>query len=304
MNIIITGGTGFIGSYLVNHFVKQGHKVVIFDRFNYASDMRRINSPAEIVFCDLRAPLTDLHIRYIDRSHIVLHLAASTHVDRSIEDPLSFVYDNVLGTAHLLEAVRKVKQKLLYFSTDEVFGPAPEGTNYKEWDRYNSGNPYAATKAGAEELCLAYANTYNLHIGITHCMNVYGAGQNQEKFIPLCFEKCRIGEEVLIHADKECKQSGSRYWIHALDVCSAIDFLLNVQFTKGQKYNIVGAEELTNEEVYLKIAKQVGCKPNYKLVDYHSSRPGHDLRYALDGSKMAELGWTPSISFDEGLTLM
>ena len=192
--------------------------------------------------------------------------------------------------------------KILYFSTDEVFGPAPEGVAYKEWDRYNSGNPYSATKAGAEELCLAYANTYGLDLMITHTMNVFGERQHPEKFIPMVIRKVRDGECVTIHSNSDRTKAGSRHYIHARDVVDAVLTLFEQGGEKGEKYNIVGERELDNLELAQEIAKIVGKELHYNMVDFHSARPGHDLRYALDGTKMREeFGWEPKLKVTERL---
>jgi dTDP-glucose 4,6-dehydratase len=198
-------------------------------------------------------------------------------------------------------------ERFIYFSTDEVFGPAPDGIKYKENDRYNSTNPYSATKAGAEELAVAYENTYGLPIYITHTMNVFGERQHPEKFIPMCIKKIRDGEVVTIHSDSTKTIPGSRHYIHAEDVSSAILFLLNYEGTfeptwgnaKCPKFNIVGSEELNNLELANIIANAQGKELKYQMVDFHSSRPGHDLRYALDGDKMKSLGWEPVKSVRE-----
>ena len=165
----------------------------------------------------------------IGKVDIILHLAAGSHVDRSIEYPMEFVLDNVVGTANILEFARKTNKNLdrfIYFSTDEVFGPAPKGIDYKENDRYNSTNPYSATKAGGEELAVAYQNTYGLPIYITHTMNVFGERQHPEKFIPMSIKNIRDNKLVSIHSDKSRTIPGSRHYIHAEDVSEAILFLL------------------------------------------------------------------------------
>ena len=262
----------------------------------------------KIVFHDLKSELNPWIRKEIGEVNIILHLAAGSHVDRSIEFPIEFVMDNVLGTANILEYARYINnnsslEKFVYFSTDEVFGPAPDGINYKENDRYNSTNPYSASKASGEELSVAYENTYNLPVIITHTMNVFGERQHPEKYIPMCIKKIRDGDTVTIHSDKTKKIAGSRHYIHAEDVSEALLFLLNSKIKKEvdwggakcPKFNIVGAEELTNLELAEIIAKSQNKKLNYEMVDFHSSRPGHDLRYALSGDKMKSLGWTPKI---------
>ena len=166
---------------------------------------------------------------------------------------------------------------------------------------------YSATKAGGEELAVAYENTYNLPIYITHTMNVFGERQHPEKFIPMCIKRARDGEVVTVHSDKTKTIAGSRHYIHAEDVSSAILFLLNYEGTfeptwgnaKCPKFNIVGSEELDNLELATIIAEAQGKELKYEMVDFHSSRPGHDLRYALDGNKMKELGWVPAKSVRE-----
>ena len=243
---------------------------------------------------------------------IILHLAAGSHVDRSIDYPMEFVLDNVVGTANILNYAREINEskkfeRFVYFSTDEVFGPAPKGVDYNENDRYNSTNPYSATKAGGEELAVAYENTYNLPVYITHTMNVFGERQHPEKFIPMCIKKIRDGESVTIHSDKTKQIPGSRHYIHAEDVAEAIYFLLTNKIennsdyggAKCPKFNIVGAEELNNLELAQIIADTQQKELKHEMVDFHSSRPGHDLRYSLSGEKMKKLGWSPSIKLTE-----
>jgi dTDP-glucose 4,6-dehydratase len=313
--VLITGGAGFIGHHLVEHILKNTNwEIVILDRLDISGCLERLRdldiwekekSRVKFIWWDLKAGLNGFVAGDIGEVDYILHLAASTHVDRSISDPISFVMDNVVGTANILEFARKQSslKSFLYFSTDEVFGPAPAGVAYKENDRYNSGNPYAASKAGGEELALSYSNTYGLPVIITHTMNVFGERQHPEKFIPLVIQKVLDGRNVLIHANKNCTKSGSRYWIHARNVAGAIFFLLKrANPCCGQKFNIVGEREVDNLEMAQFIAKVLGKPLNYEMVDFHSSRPGHDLRYALDGSKMAVLGWKLPFSFEESLT--
>ena len=318
--VLITGGAGFIAHHLIYHILKTTNwKIVSLDRLDYSGNLNRLDkillslndkerARVKIVFHDLKSELNPWIRKEIGEVNIILHLAAGSHVDRSIEFPIEFVMDNVLGTANILEYARYINnnsslEKFVYFSTDEVFGPAPDGINYKENDRYNSTNPYSASKASGEELSVAYENTYNLPVIITHTMNVFGERQHPEKYIPMCIKKIRDGDTVTIHSDKTKKIAGSRHYIHAEDVSEALLFLLNSKIKKEvdwggakcPKFNIVGAEELTNLELAEIIAKSQNKKLNYEMVDFHSSRPGHDLRYALSGDKMKSLGWTPKI---------
>ena len=254
--VLVTGGAGFIGHHVVQHLLeKTDYDVVSLDRLDISGDINRLadvvkkdpgwKSRLRVVWHDLKAPLNELVCAKIGDVSYVLHLAASSHVDRSIEDPMSFVMDNVVGTCNILDYARvKLRDSLrlfLYFSTDEVFGPAPSSTRYKENDRYNSGNPYAASKAGGEELCVAYENTYGMPIAITHTMNVFGIRQHPEKFIPLVIRSVRDGKGITIHADSTCTIPGSRFYVSAEDVADAVLFLMK-NAKSGEKYNIVGPE--------------------------------------------------------------
>lgn len=314
--ILITGGAGFIAHHTVDYLLENtDYNIVTLDRLDYSGNLNRLNEVVEshpkserkrvrTVFHDLKADLNPQIVSTIGKVDIIAHLAAGSHVDRSIDYPMEFVQDNVVGTVNLLNYARQVDnlERFIYFSTDEVFGPAPEGIKYKENDRYNSTNPYSASKAGAEELVVAYENTYKLPAIITHTMNVFGERQHPEKYIPMCIKKARDGEKVTVHSNRELTKAGSRHYIHALDVADALYFLIKYDVdsmkpdyggAKCHKFNIVGGEELDNLELAKMIAAAQDKELNYEMVDFHSSRPGHDLRYALDGDKMKNMGWTP-----------
>ena len=322
---LITGGAGFIAHHLIAYLLKETDlEIVTLDRLDYSGNLNRLHDimltlpPAtrkrvKIVHHDLKAELNPLVRKEVGQVNYILHLAAGSHVDRSIEYPMEFVLDNVVGTCNILEFARRQDglSRFLYFSTDEVFGPAPVGVKYGEYDRYNSTNPYSATKAGGEELAVAYENTYKLPVYISHTMNVFGQRQHPEKYIPMCIRRVRDGQPVTVHSDATKTVAGSRHYIHAEDVASAVLFLLNTpasmantMISQGQcaKFNIVGAEELDNLALAQAIAAAQGKHLYYDMVDFHSSRPGHDLRYALDGAKMKSLGWQPQKSVRERLT--
>lgn len=310
--VIVTGGAGFIGSHVIEYILTNTDwTVTSLDRLDFSGSLRRLDeimvnphwkNRLKLVWHDLKAAINPLTTQDLNNCNYVLHLAAGSHVDRSIDFPLDFVMDNVVGTCNLLDWARTLPnlEKFLYFSTDEVFGPAPQGVYYSEWDRYNSGNPYSASKAGAEELCLAYANTYRMPIFITHTMNVFGIRQHPEKFIPLVMRKVLKDETVFIHANAECTEAGKRHYISTEDVANAVVFLIDKGIPKD-KYNIVGEREVDNLQLAQMIANIIGKPLNYKLVDFHSSRPGHDLRYALNGKKMQDLGWVPQKKVEERL---
>lgn len=314
--ILVTGGAGFIGHHLIHKLLNETDwNIVSLDRLDYSGNLNRLHEVVslypkieqkrvKIVHHDLKAELNPQIVSAIGKIDIIAHLAAGSHVDRSIDNPMEFVLDNVVGTTNLLDYARNLNSLELfaYFSTDEVFGPAPNKIKYKENDRYNSTNPYSASKAGAEELVVAYENCYKLPAIITHTMNVFGERQHPEKYIPMCIKRARDGELVTVHSNPEKTKAGSRHYIHASDVADALMFIYNYDLSKlkpdygnakCQKFNIVGGEELDNLELAKFIAEVQQKNLNYEMVNFHSARPGHDLRYALDGSKMKEMGWTP-----------
>jgi len=322
--VLITGGAGFIAHHLIKYIlVNTDWEVVSLDRLDFGGNLNRLDNilsdldkkdrrRVKVIFHDLKSEINPWIKKEIGDIDIILHLAAGSHVDRSIDYPMEFVLDNVVGTANVLDYARNIYNengldRFIYFSTDEIFGPAPIGVDYSENDRYNSTNPYSATKAGGEELAVAYENTYGLPVYITHTMNVFGERQHPEKFIPMCIKKIRDNQIVTIHSDKTKTIPGSRHYIHAEDVAEAICFLLTkkiqseVDFggAKCPKFNIVGSQEINNLELAKIIADTQGKNLNYKMLDFHSSRPGHDLRYSLSGTKMKNLGWTPSIKLTE-----
>lgn len=306
MKVLLTGGSGFIGHHVAKALQDIGAEITFLERLSFSGNLNRLTEigieRGQILHHDLRAPIGDLLKRQLgNQFDFILHLAALTHVDRAIEDPLSAAMDNVVATTNILQFARWQEScRFFYFSTDEVFGPAPKGILYKEWDRYRSTNPYAAAKAGGEEMALAFQNTYHLPVIITHTMNVFGERQHPEKFIPSTISKVRDGELVTIHADATKTIPGSRFYIHASAVAEALIFLLK-KGEFGEKYNIVGEREVDNLQLALAIADAQRQPLRSKLVDFHSSRPGHDLRYGLDGGKMRELGWVPKASFEASL---
>ncbi len=317
--VLITGGAGFIAHHVIDTILTETDwEVVSLDRLDFSGNLNRLHDVlkdnknkkrVKVVHHDLKAELNPMIENLIGKVEYILHLAAGSHVDRSIDNPLEFVYDNVVGTCNILNFARKQDrlERFVYFSTDEVFGPAPDTIKYKEMDRYNSTNPYSASKAGGEELCVAFENTYSIPMFITHTMNVFGERQHPEKYIPLCIRRIRDGDKIFIHADSDKVTPGSRHYIHAKDVADGLMFLLknNIKVDKDttgaklQKFNIVGKEEVDNYRLAASIAEIQNRPLNFELVDFHSSRPGHDLRYALDGSLMELLGWRPKYSFTD-----
>ena len=284
-------------------------EVIGLDGINYAGNLNRITDiesfkenedRVRLVFHDIRSPINDSVGHQIGQVDYVVHLAAETHVDRSLIDSKPFVLTNVVGTCNLLEYVKHNQPNLtkyVQFSTDEVFGPAPVGTDHKEWNPHRPSNPYSAAKAGADDLAFAFAHSFNLPIIITHTMNLFGERQNVEKFVPMTIRKIMNGEKVTIHGTEG--SVSTRKWIHCRNAADAILFLLD-KGIKEDKYNIVG-EEMDVLSMAKFIADKLGKELNYEYLDFHSTRPGHDLRYSLDGTKIAEMGWKAPIGFIESL---
>ena len=320
--ILITGGAGFIAHHVIDKILSTTDwEIITLDRLDFSGNLNRLKEVVSsypqieqkrvrVVHHDLKAELNPEISASIGKIDYISHLAAGSHVDRSITYPLEFVMDNMVGTANILDYARKLDylERFAYFSTDEIFGPAPKGVNYKENDRYNSTNPYSATKAGAEELVVAFENTYGLPSLITHTMNVFGERQNPEKYIPMVIKKVRDNDKVMVHSNSEKTIAGSRHYIHAEDVADALLFLYNYDIStikpdntgaKCQKFNIVGKDEIDNLQLAKFNAKTQDKDLNYEMVDFHSQRPGHDLRYALDGSKMEKMGWVPKSAYEQ-----
>ncbi len=321
-NVLITGGAGFIAHHIIAHIIKHTDwNITTIDRLDISGNLNRLHDilndfsvdekkRLKIVFHDLKAEINSQIRSEVGRPDIILHLAAASHVDRSIKYPMEFVNDNVVGTVNLLNFAKELKnlEKFVYFSTDEIFGNAPESISYSEYDRYNSTNPYSASKAAAEEFCVAYENTYKMPIYITHTMNVFGERQHPEKFIPMVIQKVRDNKKVIVHANEDKTKAGSRHYIHAQDVADGLMFILNLKNyshkgdfgnAKCPKFNLVGPEEIDNLTLAKMIAKTQNKELIYELVDNHSSRPGHDLRYSLSPKLLKQLGWEPKIKLSK-----
>lgn len=314
MRVLVTGSAGFVGHYVVDKIIKETDwDVVGLERLSFSGNLNRLKfSPRYTsIHHNLQSPISEILGKQIGKVDYIVHIAANSHVDRSIEDPLSFVMDNVVGTCNILNFARTLPDLkcFLYFSTDEVFGPAPNGVKFDEYDRYNSTNPYSATKAGGEELAVAFRNTYGIPVVVTHTMNVFGNSQHHEKFIPKCIRMINNGETIQIHSDETLTIPGSRHYIHGEDVADGVLFILNnlcpSKVSKSEvcpKYNLVGPEEVNNLELAQMIANIIGKPLKYELLNFHSSRPGHDLRYAISGDRLAKLGWVPKQSLRQRIS--
>jgi len=311
MRVLLTGGAGFIGSHIIEHIIRKTKwEIICVDKLSYSSkgwsrlsDSGMYTNPrVRCITWDLGTPFSEGLIQELGEIDIIIHMAAETHVDKSIAYPVECIRNNVMSTTYLLEYARTLKSLKIfqYFSTDEIFGPAPHGVNYKEWDPHRPTNPYSASKAASEDICLAYQNTYKLPVLITNLMNVFGERQFVEKFVPLLIKKVLNDEIVDIHTEPDGVTPGSRFYIHARNVAAAVLFILE-NGQPGEKYNITGEKEVNNLEMAQKVAAIIGKPLKYNLVSCHESRPGHDTRYALDGTKLFEMGWRLPITFDQSL---
>lgn len=314
--ILVTGGAGFIGSHVVRRLVKNypGYKIVNGDALTYAGNLENLkdieNQPN---YFFEKLDITDGNAVEVafQKHHFsaIIHLAAESHVDRSITDPLSFVKTNVLGTAILLNAARKFwkpgfEGNLFYHvSTDEVYGSLGETGFFTEETSYDPRSPYSASKASSDHFVMAYYHTYNLPVIISNCSNNYGSHHFPEKLIPLMINNIRNNKPLPVYG----KGDNVRDWLYVEDHAAAIDQLFH-KGRKGETYNIGGLNEWKNIDLVLLLCRIMDKKLNRaagsseKLITYVKDRPGHDHRYAIDATKLtSEIGWKPSLKFEEGL---
>lgn len=315
-NILITGGAGFIGSHLIRHFVQKypNYRIVNVDKLTYAGTLENltdIENAANYHFekadiCDADA-MQSIFERYAIDS--VIHLAAESHVDRSILNPMAFIQTNIIGTVTLLNIAKAAwagKTEVLFYhvSTDEVYGSLhEENTFFKETTAYDPQSPYSASKASSDHFVRAYSNTYKLPCVISNCSNNYGPNQFPEKLIPLFIANICQNKRLPVYGTGE----NVRDWLWVKDHCSAIDTIFHSGKT-GETFNIGGKNEWKNidlihllcEIMDKKLGRREGTSA--QLIQYIEDRAGHDLRYAIDPSHLeASLGWQPSITFEEGL---
>jgi dTDP-glucose 4,6-dehydratase len=297
MRILITGGAGFIGSNFVRYLIKKHpeYEIVVLDALVYAGRKENLKDVwNEITF--IKGDITkkkDVE-RAINGCDFVINFAALTHVDRSIMEAGSFILTNTFGTYNILEACRKFNvERMIQISTDEVYGHILEG-NFKEEDKLNPRNPYAVSKASADLLCRAYFETYGLPVIITRSTNNYGPYQYPEKFIAKTIIYALLNKKIPVYG----KGENVRDWIFVEDNCEAINLVLE-RGKEGEIYNIAGKQEMKNIEVVKTILKLMGKSED--LIEFVKDRPGHDLRYSLDISKIQKLGWRPKTSFQEGI---
>src|SRR5688572_1922989 len=316
MKILLNGVAGFVGSHVLRHLlVNTDWEIICPVTFRHQGIPERIKSalqdqdPSRVLVerSDLRAGVSHLTARRWGQVDVIMNVASESHVDRSIDFPESFIANNVELMTGILEYARHVKPRLfLHMSTDEVYGPAYGAHRHLEGEPHRPSNPYSASKSAQEAVAFAYWRTYGVPVVITNTMNIVGEMQDPEKFVPKVMQHVARGEVMPLHASASGVM-GSRFYLHARNLADAWLFLARDYYLKGSKlhevpaygagaldldrWNIVGEREVTNLEMAQMIAEFMNRDLLYRPVDFHSSRPGHDLRYALDGTKLADAGW-------------
>lgn len=299
VKLLVTGGCGFIGSNFIKWMLSRHDDVEIInvDSLSYSSNLDNFRGICESRHRFIKGDIADMTLMQslVSKVDAVINLAAETHVDRSIANPDLFLRSNVIGTFNLLEAIRRAdsKARLVHVSTDEVYGDITNGS-FKEGDRLLPSNPYAASKASADMFCLAYHRTYDLDVTVTRCTNNFGPYQFPEKLIPKAIIRASLNLKVPIYGSGE----NIRDWIYVIDHCEALETVL-VHGRAGEVYNISAGNEYRNLEVVERIL-MIMDRPK-DLIELVEDRPGHDVRYSLDSSKIRELGWRPKRSFEEAL---
>lgn len=316
--IIITGGAGFIGSHVVREFVTKypNYKIINLDALTYAGNLENLrdiegHDNYTFVKADITSYDTILQIFRLYQPDGVIHLAAESHVDRSIVDPTAFVMTNVVGTVNLLNAAKdiwkdnSVGKRFHHVSTDEVFGALGESGLFTEATKYDPHSPYSASKASSDHFVRAYHDTYGLPIVLTNCSNNYGPNHFPEKLIPLCIHNILNSKPLPVYGDGKY----TRDWLFVIDHAKAIDLVFH-NGENGESYNVGGFNEWQNIDLVKELCKQMDEKLgrdrgiSEQLITFVKDRPGHDLRYAIDATKInKELGYRPSVTFEQGLSI-
>ncbi len=299
LKLLITGGCGFIGSNFIRNMLEKypDYQITNLDKLTYAGNpdnLKDIESDPNYTFVKGDICDTDVVSKVMQDVDQVIHFAAESHVDRSIEDGAVFVRTNVLGTNTLLQgALDNDVERFIHVSTDEVYGSIKEGS-FSEMDDLKPSSPYSSSKAGSDLLAMSYYTTYDLPVTITRCTNNFGPYQYPEKLIPLFITNLMDNRKVPVYGSG----MNVRDWIHVDDHCSGIDFVLNNGNT-GEVYNIGGGSELTNLDITHRIL--AALDKDESMIEYVEDRKGHDFRYSLDCNKLKKIGWKPKYDFDTAL---
>jgi dTDP-glucose 4,6-dehydratase len=327
--VLLTGAGGFVGHHTLAHLLKTTEwDFVVTDSFRHFGTSSRLRavfeelphfrSRVKVVTHDLVSPIDHVTANEIGKVDYIINMASNSHVDRSILDPRPFVENNVALQLTMLEFARTLQnlEVFLHISTDEVYGPAPVGSDHAEWSEILPSNPYSASKAAQEALAISYWRTYDIPVVISNTMNIIGERQDVEKFVPLSISRILGGEKVPVHAkESEGKWiSGSRFYLHARNQADALRFILlqtstkPLRFSEGlskpERFNVRGEIEIRNDHMVELIAELMGLgdtKDHVKYVNVEGTRPGHDLRYALTGDKLFGMGWVPPVPLRESL---
>lgn len=327
MKILLTGASGFVGAHVLRHLLANTDAQIVAPyTFRHKGLPQRIASSVcdhddwtqrvELLHWDLTAPADTLTLRKLQGCDVIMNVASESHVDRSIEQPGPFIRNNVDIMLNVLETARRISPSLvLQMSTDEVYGPAYGGYAHREWDPVIPSNPYSASKAAQEAIATSYWRTYGVPVVITNTMNIVGEMQDPEKFVPMIIRNLRAGKPITVHTSPE-GVPGSRYYLHARNLADAWLYLARLFLESGTpaypevdrpgRFHIVGEQEIDNIRMVVIIGNLLGMSADEVLalvqpVSFHASRPGHDLRYALDGLRIQTLGWRAPVGMDEAM---